>query len=78
MTLSVSLESGIEYTVLIGLQTLRDMGCAGIRPQWEKCKIPPQDAAASLVRAMTSKAGRGAAVAVSEVKVGVKVKVKVR
>jgi hypothetical protein len=31
MTLSLSLKSGVEYTLLVGLQTLRDTGCAGIR-----------------------------------------------
>jgi hypothetical protein len=63
ITLSLSLKSGEEYTLLAGLQTLRDTGCAGIRPQWEACTVPPQDAAAALVRAMAPTAARGAAVA---------------
>ena len=66
VTLSLSLKSGAEYTLLVGLQTLRDLGCAGIRPQWETCTHAPEDAAASLVRAMAPIAGRGAAVAASE------------
>jgi hypothetical protein len=66
ITLSLSLKSGVEYTLLVGLQTLRDIGCAGIRPQWETCTHLPQDAAASLVRSMAPKASRGAAVIASE------------
>ena len=66
VSLSLSLKSGMEYTVLVGLQTLRDIGCAGIRPQWQTCRVPPEDAAASLVRAMAPTAARGAAVAASE------------
>jgi len=66
VSLSLSLKSGMEYTVLVGLQTLRDIGCAGIRPQWQTCHVPPEDAAASLVRAMAPTAARGAAVAASE------------
>ena len=65
-TLTLSLSSGVEYTLLIGLQTLRDIGCAGIRPQWAACAQAPQDAAAALVRSMADTAGRGAAVAASD------------
>ena len=65
ITLSLSLKSGVEYTLLVGLQTLRDIGCAGIRPQWEACLRLPQDAAASLVRSMAPTAARGAAVIAS-------------
>jgi hypothetical protein len=61
-----SLSSGVEYTLLVGLQTLRDIGCAGIRPQWEACTQTPQDSAAALVRAMAPAAARDAAVAASE------------
>jgi hypothetical protein len=66
VALELSLKSGVEYTLLVGLQTLRDMGCAGIRPQWEACSQRPEDAAVSLVRAMAPAAARGAAVAASE------------
>ena len=66
VTLSLSLAPGAEYTLLIGLQTLRDTGCAGIRPQWEACAAPPQEAAAALVRAMADTAGRAAAVQASD------------
>ena len=66
MTLSLSLASGAEYTLLIGLQTLRDIGCAGIRPQWVACTTAPQEAAAALVEAMAATAARGAAVAASD------------
>jgi hypothetical protein len=64
-TLSLSLASGAEYTLLIGLQTLRDTGCAGIRPQWETCTTSPQAAAAALVQAMADPAGLTAAVQAS-------------
>jgi hypothetical protein len=66
ITLSLSLTAGAEYTLVVGLQTLRDLGCAGIRPQWETCTSTPQDAAASLVIAMATTATRAAAVASSE------------
>jgi hypothetical protein len=66
MTLSLSLASGAEYTLLVGVQTLRDIGCAGIRPQWQTCTKPPQAAAAALVEAMAGTAGRGAAVLASD------------
>ena len=66
ITLSVSLEADVEYTLIVGLQTLRDIGCAGIRPQWTACTVRPQDAAAALVREMASTSARGAAVAHSE------------
>ena len=65
ITLSLSLASGAEYTLLVGLQTLRDVGCAGIRPQWEACATPPQAAAAALVVAMAGTAQRSAAVQAS-------------
>ena len=66
MTLSLSLKSGAEYTLLAGLQTLRDTGCAGIRPQWETCTTPPQAAASALVTAMATTAGRNAAAQASD------------
>eukprot|EP01052_Picozoa_sp_SAG31_P018193 SAG31_NODE_1278_length_9041_cov_3.415231_1_plen_2946_part_10 len=66
MTLSLFLQSGAEYTVITGLTTLRDMGCAGIRPQWEACLHSPQDAAASLVYSMASNEARAAAIAASD------------
>ena len=66
ITLSLSLASGAEYTLLAGLQTLRDIGCAGIRPQWAACAGSPQAAAAALVQAMADTAGRQAAVAASD------------
>ena len=66
MTLSLSLAPGVEYTLIVGLQTLRDMGCAGIRPQWETCTTPPQAAAAALVQAMAVTATRAAAVQASD------------
>jgi hypothetical protein len=66
ITLSLSLASGVEYTLIVGVQTLRDAGCAGIRPQWEACASPPQAAAAALVQAMAATAGRAAAVQASE------------
>ena len=66
MTLSLSLKSGTEYTLLVGLQTLRDIGCAGIRPQWEKCMKSPEDAAVSLVNAMAGTSERAAAVATAD------------
>jgi hypothetical protein len=65
ITLSLSLKPGTEYTLLTGLQTLRDIGCAGIRPQWQRCTVSPQDAAASLVRSMATTAKRNAALAAS-------------
>ena len=61
ITLSLSLESGAEYALLVGVQTLRDIGCAGVRPQWENCTTSPQDAAAALVRSMAVTAARAAA-----------------
>ena len=66
MTLSFMLESGVEYTLLVGMQTLRDIGCAGIRPQYETCTTSPQDAAASLVQAMAINAARNVAVQISD------------
>ena len=66
VTLSLSLKSGAEYTLIVGLQTLRDMGCAGIRPQWETCTTPSQDAATALVAALAPNAARATAVAVSD------------
>jgi len=66
ISLSVSLKSAARYTLVVALQTLRDMGCAGIRPQWEACTSRPEDAAASLVRAMAPASERGAAVARSD------------
>jgi len=66
MSLTVSLAAGAEYTVLAGLQTLRDMGCAGVRPQWETCATSPQAAATALVRAMASTAARAAALQASD------------
>jgi len=66
ITLSVSLKVGVKYTLIVGHQTLRDLGCAGIRPQWEECTQRPEDAAATLVRAMAPIAAQSAAVAHSE------------
>jgi hypothetical protein len=66
ITLSLSLASGAEYTLLVGLQTLRDIGCAGVRPQWEGCASAPEAAAAALVQAMAGTAARAAAVAASD------------
>ena len=65
ITLSLSLDSGAEYTLLIGLQTLRDIGCAGIRSQWETCSSSPQTAAATLVQTMATTAVRSTAVQTS-------------
>ena len=65
ITLTLSLASGAPYTLLVGLQTLRDFGCAGIRPQWEACPSPPQAAAAALVQAMAGPAARSAALQAS-------------
>ena len=64
--LSLSLKSGEEYSLIVGLQTLRDIGCAGIRPQWETCTTTPQAAAAALVTAMAKTVGRAAAVKTSD------------
>ena len=47
-------------------QTLRDTGCAGIRPQWEACKTRPQNAASALVRATAPKTSHTAAVSKSD------------
>ena len=66
VTLTLSLAPGVEYSIIVGVVTLRDMGCAGIRPQWETCSAPPQDAAAALVRAMAATAVRAAAVQASD------------
>jgi hypothetical protein len=66
ITLSLSFASGAEYTLLVGLQTLRDIGCAGIRPQWETCATPPEAAAASLVRSMASPSALQAEVQASD------------
>ena len=66
MTLSLSLDVGVEYTLLVGLQTLRDVGCAGIRPQWAACGQRPEDAAVALVRAMSGSAARAAAIDASD------------
>lgn len=66
ISLSVSLRAGARYTLLVGVQTLRDTGCAGIRPQWMVCTRRPQDAAASLVRTVSSPSEFSAAVARSE------------
>ena len=65
-TLSLSLKSGAEYTLLIGVQTLRDLGCAGIRSQWATCTTSPEAAASALVRAMAATAGRESAVQASD------------
>ena len=66
MTLSLSIAQGAAYSLIVGVQTLRDMGCAGIRPQWEACTTPPQVAAAALVKSMASTTARAAAVAASD------------
>ena len=66
VTLTLSLASGAEYFVIVGLQTLRDLGCAGVRPQWEACATAPQAAAAALVQAMAGTAARAAAVQESD------------
>ena len=66
VTLSLAFTSGVEYTILVGLQTLRDIGCAGIRSQWETCATAPEAAAAALVTSLATPAALGAAVAVSD------------
>jgi hypothetical protein len=66
MTFSLSLASGAEYTLVVGLQTLRDQDCAGVRPQWQACATPPEAAAAALVQAMAAPAARAAAVQASD------------
>jgi len=66
ITLSLSLASGAEYTLIIALQTLRDIGCAGIRPQWETCSTTPQAAAATLVQTMATTSVRFDAIQASE------------
>jgi hypothetical protein len=66
VTLTLSLTAGVEYTLVVGVQTLRDIGCAGIRPQWAACTTPPQAAAAALVQAMAATAARAAAVAAAD------------
>ena len=66
VTLSLSLASGAEYTLIVALQTLRDTGCAGIRPQWEACAAAPEAAAAALVQAMAGATARAAAVEASD------------
>lgn len=66
VTLSLTLAAGAEYTLLVGLQTLRDLGCAGVRPQWAACTAAPQEAAAALVRAIADSAARAAAVQASD------------
>ena len=66
MTLTLSsLVSGAEYTIIVGVQTLRDSGCAGIRPQWETCTTSPEDAATALVQSMAASSARDAAVQAS-------------
>ena len=62
VTLSLLLQVGTEYTIVTALQTLRDIGCAGIRSQWQRCHQSPELAAVDLVRAMASASARGAAV----------------
>jgi hypothetical protein len=66
VTLTLTLQAGAQYTLLTALQTLRDIGCAGIRPQWQACATSPQAAAAALVQAMAAPGALGAAVAASE------------
>ena len=66
VTLTLSLVAGVEYTLLVGLQTLRDVGCAGVRPQWAACAVAPQEAAAALVRATADAASLAAAVRASD------------
>ena len=44
----------------------RTKGCAGIRPQWEACTTPSQDAAAALVTALAPRAARATVVAASD------------
>lgn len=60
-----SLVSGAEYTIIVGVQTLRDIGCAGIRPQWETCTTSPEAAATALVESMAASSARDAAVQTS-------------
>jgi hypothetical protein len=66
VTLTLTLQAGAQYTLVTGLQTLRDIGCAGIRPQWEACATAPEAAAAALVQAMAPTAALAAAVAASD------------
>ena len=66
ITLTLSLASGAPYSLIVGLQTLRDQGCAGIRPQWETCASTPQAAAAALVQALAGTAALAAAAAASD------------
>eukprot|EP00035_Acanthoeca_spectabilis_P023068 m.447466 g.447466 ORF g.447466 m.447466 type:complete len:1040 (+) comp19521_c0_seq1:73-3192(+) len=63
--MSLSLTSGMEYTLLVGFQTLRDIGCAGIRPQWETCTTSPQAAATALITTMAGTTAREEAVQAS-------------
>jgi hypothetical protein len=57
---AVSLKSGIKYVVVTAVLTLRDIGCAGIRPQAEQCPQPIEVAAAAHAGALAG-AGRLAA-----------------
>lgn len=42
---TVSLKSGVTYVVVSAVLTLRDIGCAGTRPNTEKCPQPIEEAA---------------------------------
>lgn len=44
-TMVVALQSGIAYTIVTAVLTLRDLGCAGTRSQSEQCPQPIQNAA---------------------------------
>jgi hypothetical protein len=54
VTATVSLKSGATYTIVVAVQTLRDIGCAGTRAETSKCARSLEDEtvshAASLAR----------------------------
>jgi hypothetical protein len=57
---TVSLQSGVAYTVVTTVLTLRDIGCAGTRAQTEQCQQPVELAAVASATALSG-SGRVAA-----------------
>ena len=58
---SVVLKSGVEYTMITSVMTLRDIGCAGTRAHTEMCKTTIQEAAAAHAASFASASARAAA-----------------
>jgi hypothetical protein len=62
MVLMLELHSGVNYTMLTALQTLRDIGCAGSTADTARCVQSPEAAAVALVSATAPLSAMNAAI----------------